>query len=154
MRYGDELFPECKRVARLIAEDTSPGDRIVVLGSEPEIYFYARRRSAIEPMYMYPLLEPHDFAESMQRKAIRQIESIRPEYVVFVNAPMIWLMKPGSKGLILDWMNAYVPEHYDLVGRADHYADGRTLIALGREELSAHETSEIHLLVFKRKQNP
>ena len=33
-------------IARYIRERTAPGDRIAVIGSEPEIYFYAERNAA------------------------------------------------------------------------------------------------------------
>src|SRR5262249_58180156 len=44
--YGRNPFPESVEVARYIRERSAPGDRIAVVGSEPQIYFYAHRRSA------------------------------------------------------------------------------------------------------------
>ena len=42
--YGGNPFPEALEVARYIRERSAPADRIAVLGSEPEIYFYSGRR--------------------------------------------------------------------------------------------------------------
>jgi hypothetical protein len=39
-----------------IRDHTQSDDRIAVLGSEPEAYFYARRRAATKYIYTYPLL--------------------------------------------------------------------------------------------------
>jgi len=44
--YGDDPFPEAVAVGRYLREHTPPGARIAILGSEPEIWFYARRRAA------------------------------------------------------------------------------------------------------------
>src|SRR5439155_711705 len=55
--YGTNPFPEAPVIAQRIADDTLPEDRVAVLGSEPEICFYARRRSATGYIYMYGLME-------------------------------------------------------------------------------------------------
>ena len=46
VRYGSNPFIESVEIARYIRDHTDEADRIAVLGSEPEIYFYAQRRSA------------------------------------------------------------------------------------------------------------
>jgi hypothetical protein len=52
---------------------------IAVLGSEPEIYFYSRRRSATGYIYMYPLMETHPYAAQMQQELINEIEAGKPQ---------------------------------------------------------------------------
>src|SRR5207244_13627500 len=51
--YGSNPFPEAIVIASRIAADTRPEDRVAVLGSEPEIFFYSHRRSATGHVYMY-----------------------------------------------------------------------------------------------------
>jgi hypothetical protein len=46
MIYGPNPFSEAVRVAEYLQEHTNPTDTIAILGSEPEIYFYAHRHSA------------------------------------------------------------------------------------------------------------
>ena len=72
-RYGSNPFVESVEIARYIREKTVPRDRIAVLGSEPEIYFYAGRKSATGYIYTYPLMEPQPYASRMQDEMI-QIE--------------------------------------------------------------------------------
>ena len=55
--YRESPFAEAIRVAQYLREHTNPTDTIAVLGSEPEIYFYARRHSATGYIYMYGLME-------------------------------------------------------------------------------------------------
>ena len=76
--YGANPFPEAVEVAKYIKEHSNPEDQIAVLGSEPQIYFYAQRRAATSYMYVYPLMEPHQFATKMQEEMIEQIESTKP----------------------------------------------------------------------------
>jgi hypothetical protein len=53
--YGHNPFLEAIPVAEYIRSHSSRDDRIAVLGSEPEIYFYAGRRSVTPYVYIYPL---------------------------------------------------------------------------------------------------
>lgn len=113
--YLSTVFGDAREVAAIIAADTKPDARIVVLGSEPEIYFYSHRRSAAGHIYTYPLMELHPYAAKMQDDMIAQIEKARPEYVVFVNNPLSWLTKLESEKKILDWWPRYWEQHYTLV---------------------------------------
>ena len=55
--YGSNPFPEAVQVGDYLKNHASPGARIAVLGSEPEIYFY-HRHSATGYIYTYSLMEP------------------------------------------------------------------------------------------------
>lgn len=114
--YGLNPFPECVEIARHIAADTRPEDRIAVLGSEPEIYFYARRRSATSFYYTYAMGETHGYALRLQEQMIAQIEQARPRYLVLVQMPISWLKRPGSPNRLLEWFAGYRDSHYELTG--------------------------------------
>src|SRR5205823_5115769 len=78
--YHSTVFSNAISAAEYIAAHTRPGDRIAVLGSEPEIYFYSRRRSVTGYIYMYPLMEEQPYAATMQADLISDLERTRPEY--------------------------------------------------------------------------
>ena len=84
LTYGTNPFPESLKIAQYLKEHTSSEDSIAVLGSEPQIYFYAHRHTATGYIYMYPLMEPQPYALRMQEEMIREIEASRPAYLVFV----------------------------------------------------------------------
>ena len=73
--YGANPFPESVEIARYIRNRTDVADTIVVLGSEPQIYFYAKRRAATGYIYTYSLMEKHEFARRMQEQMIAEIEA-------------------------------------------------------------------------------
>ena len=118
-RYGTNPFIEAVVVAESIRKDTGADDRIAVIGSEPEIYFYSNRKSATGYIYTYPLMEPQRYASSMQDEMIMEIEGARPKYVVFVTVATSWLTRPDSDDRILKWANAFTKACYDEVGAPD-----------------------------------
>jgi 4-amino-4-deoxy-L-arabinose transferase-like glycosyltransferase len=116
--YGENPFPEAIEIARYLREHTGERDRIAVLGSEPEIPFYAGRLSVTGHVYMYSLMEAHPFAGMMQEQAIREIESARPPYIVWVLAQASWLPQAGAPRLLPEWARRYVVQGYRVVGNA------------------------------------
>lgn len=146
--YLSSLFGDAREAAELIAKNTPPGARIAVIGSEPEIYFYSRRRSATGHIYTYALMERHPYAAKMQDEMIRQIEAAKPEYVVFVNSYYSWLSQPESEPKLLQWWPGYWEKNLQLV---------RTLTTReGPEEFAEKDpkpagSSGSYLLLLKRK---
>src|SRR6185295_6955090 len=95
-------------------------------GSEPEIYFYAGRKSATGYIYTYALMEPQPFAKTMQAEMIREIESAHPRYLVFVWVQRSWLPREDSDQGIVSWGKDYVHACYDPVGVADIFSKAKT----------------------------
>jgi hypothetical protein len=77
--YLESPFPEAVKIADYIRAHTGENSRIAVLGSEPEIPFYANRRSATGFIYMYGLMEPQPYAARMQNELISDLESLDPD---------------------------------------------------------------------------
>jgi len=126
--YGFNPFPESIEISRYIRAHTRENDRIAVIGSEPQIYFYSERRSASGYVYMYPLMEEHDFAVQMQKEMIQEIESVQPEFLVYVGIDTSWLDHPGSHKLLLEWFEKYQSKHYKIVGLVDLLQDKDDLL--------------------------
>ena len=103
-------------VADLIAQRTTEEDRILVLGSEPEIYFYANRRAATGHIYMYGLMENQPFASVMQDEMIDQVERMRPRYIVYANVSASWGLTDSSITRVLTWAQNYLGRSYEIVG--------------------------------------
>jgi hypothetical protein len=117
--YAGDGFPEAIAVGAYIRDHSSSQDRIVVLGSEPQIYFYAERRSATGYIYMYPLMERQKFALRMQVDMEKEIENTQPKIVVFVDT-LTWDWKPEWDASephmnIFMWIRTYLDAHYDLM---------------------------------------
>ncbi len=125
--FTDNPFPEAVEIARYIKDNSSKDDTIAVLGSEPEIFFYSQRRSATAYIYTYPLMEPQPYAVDMQREMIRQIETARPRFLVYVKFYSSWMFREDSEKLIVDWLEQYVPSHYRQRGIVEIITSNKTL---------------------------
>ena len=150
-KWGHAFRPDYRYVGRFIRDHSSPEDRIAVLGSEPEIYFYARRRSATGYIYTYALMEPQPFAATMQDEMIREIEAAHPRYLVFAWIKDSWLAQPGSNQVIVQWARRYVRECYDAVGVADIVSEEETRMMWDADLRGYVAASENLVYTFKRK---
>jgi 4-amino-4-deoxy-L-arabinose transferase-like glycosyltransferase len=147
--YMGNPFIESTVIADYLKKHTQPGDRIAVIGSEPQIFFYADRISATGYIYTYALMESHPFAVKMQQDMIRQIETQKPEYIVLVNVSLSWLARPDSNFDILKWAGQYTAANYYPVGLIDVLSPDQTV--WGSQALGAKPRSPFHLWVFRRK---
>jgi len=149
MIYGSNPFPEADEVAYYIKNHSAKDDRVVVLGSEPEIYFYADRPSATGYIYTYGLMEEQPYAGGMQKQMISEIESVQPEYVVLIDVASSFGRLPSSNKHIFDWIDSYLPAHYDLVGIVDLL--GYSKYVWGDAAKTYHPQSNQVVKVFKKK---
>jgi hypothetical protein len=149
--YGANPFPESIEVARYIEEHSSEDDLIAVIGSEPQIYFYSKRRSATGYIYTYALMVQHDLALNMQKEMITEIVSARPEFLIFVNVLTSWDLREGSERLIFNWFAKYQREHFERVGVVDILSSGQTVYKWDEEAIGYSPRSERWLSVYKRR---
>lgn len=151
--YGANPFPEAIEIGRYIARHSKPNDRIAVLGSEPQIYFYAQRLSATGYIYMYDLMAAHEYALQMQREMIEQIETYNPEFIVLVN-PAIktsWKATSDSPGLLGSWIEDYVKENYVVVGLVDIFSMSETEYVWGAALVNYTPKSGTLIHILRRK---
>ena len=107
--YGTHLFVSSVSMAEKIRELTPRHDSVGNLTCDPQIMFYADRRSASGYLYMYSLMEDHKYAESMQRELIQEIESNRPATLVYIPRP--WDRTPKSRELVFTWLEGYLTNY-------------------------------------------
>ena len=114
--YPKSIFPEAVTIADYIRTNSPSSATVAVLGSEPEIYFYANRHSATGYIYNFALLERQQFAKDMQEEMFKEIEASRPDFLLVDH--LLWL-NVYSIGMDerLAWMNRYVRDHnYRIIG--------------------------------------
>jgi len=150
-RYGRNLFVEAAAIGRYVRERTAATDRIAVIGSEPEIYFYAGRRSATGYIYTYPLMEPQPLAAHMQEEMIHEIEAAHPAMVVFVASRTSWAPRPGADRRVLAWADRYLQQCYDVVGIAERLPDGSTVMRWGAETVGYRPRTENVVYTLTRR---
>lgn len=153
--YPTNPFPEAREIGRYVREHSAPDSRIAVLGSEPEIYFYSERHSATGYIYTYALMEPHQYALTMQQEMIAEIEAAKPELVVFVDVYTSWLGVKESPKLLMKWLEPYAQEHLEQVGFVDILPVSATEYHLGDwEGKYSQPKSPSSFTIFKTKTTP
>ena len=149
--YGLDPFPEAIPMSAYIRSHTAKGARIAVIGSEPEIYFYAHRHSATSYLYIEPMVEPQPFALTMQNDMVSELERAAPEYVVRFPAEETLALGENSPTRLFDWWAEYGPQHYRVVGIADILSDDRTEYRWDAEAERYQPKSLYYLAVYRRK---
>jgi hypothetical protein len=122
--YPTNPFAEAVQIGDFIKSHSAAADRVAVIGSEPEIYFYSDRLSATGYIYMYPLMETQPFASTMQQEMISEIETAQPRFVVFVDTTLSWLRREKSDMTIFRWSDEYLRKQYRVVEVADMLKEG------------------------------
>jgi hypothetical protein len=149
--YGSNPFVESVAIAAFIKQNTDKNDKIAVLGSEPQICFYADRYSATGYIYTYNMLELHPYALSMQKEMAKEIESYNPQYIIYVNIGTSWLARPKSEKFIFKWADEYTNKNYRIVGVLDILPNGFSTIKVG-EQLD-HYKPQTQDLIYILKRN-
>jgi hypothetical protein len=150
--YGANGFPESIKVAEYIKSHSTPDDRVAVLGSEPQIYFYADRKAAVTYIYMYPLMEEHPFAREMQQEMISQIEDAQPRFVVFVGSPTSWCKTERSDPSLHRWLPRYGRAHYRLAGMIETLAENWVAEYWDDDASGRFPKTEYYISVFERRE--
>ena len=148
---GAAPYADMPAVGGYIAGHSSPSASVAVLGSEPEIYFYARRHPATGYICTYPLMESQPYAAQMQAEMISEIETNKPQFLVFVSNPSSWHTEPGSDRSIFDWFTKYSGTNYDRVALVDELAPDKTVFVSGKQIKNYHLAGPDYVGVFRRK---
>jgi 4-amino-4-deoxy-L-arabinose transferase-like glycosyltransferase len=113
--YNDfQVYPV---LADYLARHSPPSATFAVLGSEPELFFYAHRRSVTGYIYMYDLVQEQPFRQRMATEMISEVEQGRPDFVVVVNPTYSWVAY-STEGFqaIKKWLAHYTETQYDPFG--------------------------------------
>jgi hypothetical protein len=100
--YGLNPFPESLTIGEYIRQTSAPDDHVYVIGSEPQIFFYARRRSATRYIYFYPLTGAYADARERQREVLREVAQRRPLYAVWAHVPTSTLMDAETDRFVFE----------------------------------------------------
>ncbi len=149
-QYGNNPFNESLQIADYIRKNSSDTAKIAVLGSEPQIAFYADRLSATGYIYTYPLVEIQPFNQQMQEEMVAEIEKSKPEFIVYCLISASWLGKQGAPDTIFTWFNTYNANYYQLTGVVDIFNE-QTIYKWNEEALTYKPSSQQQILIYKRK---
>ena len=114
--YGLNPFIEAPLAAEHVAALSAPDDYVYVAGTEPEIFYYAKRLCPARIIGAYGLMLPNEVGYGFQKETIWELEERQPKVIVWVRANLSWMVSPGSPRLILDYFDWILTKRYRLVG--------------------------------------
>lgn len=141
-------FTESRLVAGKLAEITSSDDLVFIAGSEPQILFYAKRRSATRFIITYPFILDTPKRLDYQKETIKDLENNPPKAIVYSNRGSSGLWNNESPKDFINYLTELVNNEYEMVGGYvwENNSKGRW-----QEPLNASQASSASLVLFKLK---
>jgi hypothetical protein len=112
-------FAEAKAIATELKKRLKPGERVAILGSEPQINFYTGTEHCSPQLYMYPVIREHKRKQDFQQQFLRNLNDCNAEYVVVTASEASWM--PGFAEMPFFKRDLFpkISAQYDLIGRAN-----------------------------------
>ncbi|RJP37058.1 MAG: hypothetical protein C4547_06370 [Phycisphaerales bacterium] len=155
--YRQNAFWESVEIGRFIRSAGEPSDSVFILGSEPQILFYANRRSASRYTIMYPLFGPYADAEGRQEEVLEEIARDRPRWILDVRLENSLTPDKDAPTLLLESVSAMLlpGQGYRLSGLVVAKVQQRRFVTLFGEEARRHADlyglPEVGILIFERR---
>jgi hypothetical protein len=108
--YPGNFFAEMPEFAQRIETVTPVETPVFIFGAEPELLFYAHRRSATRYIFLFPLYGPYGDIRERQMAAVREIEHAQPSTVVYL--PNALFFVAGTDQYFTEWSLAYLRDNF------------------------------------------
>ncbi len=149
--YGNNPFPESMEIANFINANSKPEDNIVLIGSEPQIYFYTKKKSPSRHAYFTSIVNNIPQHKEWQREFAKDTEKANPRYVIFFNHPLSLLVQPNVDRYVFEWANEFITKNYVLIGLVD-MVEGQQSVYVWREQLNTYRPVSQNLIyIYERK---
>jgi hypothetical protein len=150
--YCGNPFLQARVIGKELAEHCSPTARIAVFQSEPEILFYARRKSATGYIYAYDMTSCSRYRAEMEKEFKSELVTSKPDYVVFINTPYSWTIQDKQGAELANWCWRFARTNAQLIGVADgvtHSLDDTTF-KWGPEASAYKRRGENFIEIYRR----
>lgn len=153
--YGGNPFLEAAEIGKYINKVAKPEDKLVVIGSEPQIYIYTNKTCPSKHAYFAALVADVPEHREWQREFVKSVEAAAPEYLVFFRHGISLFVQPDTDNYIFEWLNKYVTENYHVVGLADMPDNQMSTYVWGQDVNTYKPVGQNMAYVFeKNKQQP
>lgn len=149
--YGTNPFPEAMEIGNYINRVAKPEDEIVVMGSEPQIYFYTKKHCPSRHAYFAAIVDNVPEHKVWQREFVADVEKVKPKYFIFFNHQISLFVQPNTDNYVFTWANKYIQDGYKLVGLVD-MIDGQRSTYIFDESCQRYQPkSQSYIMIFERK---
>jgi hypothetical protein len=146
--YGQgNPFEESVMIAKKLQEFTSPSDTIFIAGSEPQILYYADRKSSSRFVITYPFVIKTPMQVAYQKETIRELKENHPEAIVLSQRAESGLWDEKSPQDFRIFLTELLNTKYNLVGATVWESDE----VVWKSSPAERDITYASLLLFKRK---
>lgn len=125
--YRLNPFAQSVAIGRYVKEHSAPDETVFILGSEPQILFYAHRKSASRYIFVYPLTGSFGDALDRQKQVAEEVLRARPRHIVIVLIPTSHRLGRGSELYLWNAVRQWVRDGYRVVGLEAYGPNGLPL---------------------------
>ena len=145
--YGNlNPFNEAILVADKVKSITSDFDTVFIAGSEPEILYYAKRKSPTRFVITYPLIINSPLRLSYQKEVVTDLTKQMPKAIVVSQRQYSGAWNESAPRVFIDFLTTYLANNYQLVG--GYVWSGN--IGYWQDKLTADELNLASLLVYQK----
>lgn len=153
--YPGNFFAEMRDFAQRLETVTPPDASVFVFGAEPELLFYAHRRSATRYIFLFPLYGPYGNTREKQIAAATEIGRAQPAAAVYL--PNALFFGSGTDQYFTQWSASYLQDNFyaDTWLTADEFGAARIVKATTDSGLDSLSTRDqlIGALFVRRPTN-
>lgn len=156
--YGVNPFAEASEIATYINSQTSPVDTIAILGSEPEMLYYAQRKSASRYIYFNHILWLKDQKKVLirQQEAVDEIESNHPKFIIAININASVGKLRNTPEYLFDKMKYIIKQDYCLDGFIFIFKEV-TIYTFGMEQVKKRQyllkSDQAQIMIYRRNRS-
>lgn len=149
--FGANPFVEAPVIAEYVAGSTGENDTIFVAGSEPEIYFYAKRKNPTNQLFFYPLTASYGPAPLFQRETIAALQRARPAFIILIDASTsLYASPPVDDRFVFEELARMISSDYRLDGYALIDRDETAYLFGVLSVAPEHSGARISIQLYKR----
>lgn len=93
--FGLNPFAESAEVAAFLRKHTRPGEKILIIGSEPQILVLANRPGALRHPFLYQVVGPYHRSDEFKSQYFEDIAVHKPRYAVWAKTCTSWGQRPN-----------------------------------------------------------
>jgi len=148
---GDDPAEESVIISNELKKITKDTDKVFIFGNQPEILYYAHRKSMTRFVITYPILIKTSLSAKYEKELIDDLQNNPPEVIVSDRMPNLRVLNriDGYDSYHKFVMNMLVNK-YDFIGQTYLEKDSK-LYKFGSSFVGNNEWDESNLFLFKKK---
>lgn len=112
-------FSEIKAISEELKKRIKPGERIAILGSEPQLNYYTNTLHCSPHLYMYPVMRDTRLKAQFQQEFLEDFRACDATFVIVSASEASWIPQFTQTDFFKKELWGYVTQQYDLIGRAN-----------------------------------